>query len=424
MGLRQRGSVAATAEADSTMWGLMYQAMMDTLGVEPSNFQLIFPFTSWNWPSASPGHTSSAEYDFLSTVPQWSGVGEYLSSGEPLSRAYENFLNALVVSADPIQQQKINDQQVVVQDIFNRIDQKIKDAKDAYAKDPTVVDNNPPFTSWLADPFGGGLYGKQLEKMRAEYEKALDFLQELIDQSTDPSFKLSMSRLNNQDYWTLVDTPSAPASFSAPGYSKTMSYMEWVTKVKGSGGGLRAQFSWNNSQSHFDWSKTWAGGDVSYGSIFWSVYASGSWEDQEWMATSSDLDVVISMEAMDQIQVQSLGWFDQTFLNARAQGEYRQGWGYDNFFGEKGTMGTMKTNMYVCYKPSFMITSGTAFSTEHIKKFKAAGGLRIGPFQFGASGGHESVIYNSEVTEKSFSGGSDSEIPFIFGITIQELGKS
>jgi hypothetical protein len=154
------------------MFGFMYQAMMDSLGVDPSNFQLIMPFTSWNWPTASPGHTAAAEYDFLSTIPQWNGQGTYLSSGSRLSSAYELFLNALVVSADPVQKQKIVAQQDVVQDEANTLQQKINDAKAAYAKDPGVADNNPDFTSWLADPFGGYQYGKQVEAARHEYDNA------------------------------------------------------------------------------------------------------------------------------------------------------------------------------------------------------------------------------------------------------------
>ena len=422
---RQRGQLAAQAEADSTMWGFMYKAMMDTLGVEPSNFQLIYPFTSWNWDTASPGHVSAPEYNFLSTVPQWSGVGAYISSGTPLSSAYELFLNALVVSADPVQQRKIEVQQVVVGDIGNQLDQKIRDARDAYANDPTVVNNVPDWTSWLADAFGGRyVYGKAIEGFRVQYDNAFEFLHELIDQSTDPNFKLAMYRLNNQDYWTKVDTSTGPGSISAPGYTKTLSYAAWVTQVTGSGGGLKGSFGWSNSESHFDWKKTWAKGDASFGTGFWGVYVKGSWEQQDWMAKSSDLSVEIEMEATDQIPIQHSGWFDQKFLNARNKGEYRQGYDHDNFFGPKGSMGVMKTQMYVCYKPKFTITSNKSFSEEHKKKFAAAGGLRIGPFKFGASGGSESVIYNKELTDKSFSGGSDSEIPLIFGVSVQELGQS
>ena len=418
---RQRGVLAALGQAESNMWGYVYQSMMDNLGASPDKFQLIYPFTSWNWRTASMGHTYASEYDFLSTVPQWSGVGVYQSSGTRLSDAYGNFLMALVVSADPVQKQKIVAQQNVVQGIANDFTRALEEARRAYEKDKYVVDNEPSFLNWLSDPLGGYAYGKKLYGIQAQLDDASELLAQLIEQSNDPTFKVASERFNNQAYWTRIDTDALDDAVAQPGYSRQTTYMDWVQQIEGGGGGMSGSIGWSNSQEHFDWSKTWAGGETSYGGFF-AVYARAGWEQVDGLATSLDISVEINMRAWEPIPIQDAGWFDGAFLQARADGEYRQGWGRDNFFGPKGSMGAVKTQMYVCYQPSFSITSSSSFTEEHRKKFEAAGGIKIGPFRIGGGGGHESVIYDKQVTDKSFSGESKSSVPFIFGVSIQVLG--
>lgn len=416
---RKVGSLNAAASNDSTMWGFLYKTFAENLGVSPDKFQLVYPYEAWNWPSASSGHMSAAAYDFMSTLPQWSAVGAYESSGVRLSDAYLQFLNALVVDTDPVQRQKIEVEQDAVQDISNDYNQKLQDARDAYKKQ--VPDGSPDFTSWLADQYGGYTYGKQLASLQGKLDEATEFLKALVDQAQDPNYKAAMNQFMDQQYKSKIDTSSAEGSLVAPGYMISTTYDKWVTSIQG-GGGTPATLAWSNSDSHYDFSKTWAGGDAEYGSGFFGIYANGSWEESEWMASDSNISVELNVEAWTTIPIQDSGWFNPAYVNNKASSEYRQGYGWDTFFGEKGSMASFKTGMLVSYKPSFTISTSSSWSEEQTKKFKAAGGLRIGPFKFGASGGHDSVIYNSEVTSNTFSGGSDSNLPQIMGVNIDVLG--
>ena len=411
------------SQQDDRMWGLMYRGLIEGLGLSPKTFQLIYPFTYWNWSTANSGHTSAAQYSFISTVPQWSAVGAYSSSGNRLSDAYENFLNALVVSADPVQQQKITDQQVIVQDIANQRTQAFNDARAAYRTDPDVKDNNPSFNDWLADEFGLGYsYGKTLGAETRELAKATELLDQLIQQSNDPTYQKAMAKFINEKFWTLIDTSSASGSIAAPGYMEMPSYMKWVTAITGGGGGNPGSISFSNSESSYSWKETWAKAatQVSYG--FFSIQVNGEWRQADWMAADSSLSVQLEFRSWDRIPIADLGWFDGQFVTARADGEYRQGWNRNNFFGPSGGMALRKTEMFVNYQPSFSISTSKGFSSEQLKQLKAAGGMRIGPFRIGGEGGRQSVIQNSSVSENSFSGESASNIPFIFGIGIQELG--
>lgn len=83
-------------------------------------------------------------------------MGAYAAGSGRLSDAYELFLMALVVSADPVQKQKIEVQQDVCQDVRNQMQRALQNAREAYASDPSVVDNVPDFGSWLTDPLSLG----------------------------------------------------------------------------------------------------------------------------------------------------------------------------------------------------------------------------------------------------------------------------
>lgn len=414
---RITADAAATSSKDK-MWGLMYGSLIDSLGLDPTTFQLIYPFSTWNWDSSPVGHLVSAEYDFYATVPQWSAVGAYQSSGTRLSDAYEKFLNALVVSADPVQKQKIKDQQNVVQDDQNRYTLALNAARAAFKADK---DAPKDFSNWLTDENGGYSYNKAIVAARLVLDKDMDFLTQLIEQSTDPTFKIAANRLADGKFWSLIDTSSLTSAISAPGYNKSRNYMDWVTAVQ-SGGGMSGSIAWTNSEESYDWEKTWAKGEAAASIDFFSLFIDGSWERQSWMSDASELSVTMNFEAWEALPIQDSGWLDPTFIKARANGEYRQGWNKGNFFGQTGAMAAMKTQMYVAYKPSFEIITGTKFTSEQQEKIKASGGLQIGPFVIGGSGGRESTIRNKKVTDSSFSGETDSELPFIFGVGVQVLG--
>lgn len=407
----------------SDMWGFMYKAFLNSLNASPETFQLVTPFVSWDWPTQSIGHVDSVEYDFISTVPQWSGVGAYASGGARLSDAYELFLMALVVSADPVQKQKIVNQQNVCADIRQKLDRVKRNAREKYSKDPTVVDNTPDFSTWLSDSLSEGYSdGTAIAGYTLQLDDAMDLLEDLIKQSNDPTIKAASDKFNDQKHWTSVDTGALDDAFTAPGYSKTESYTAWLQKIQ-AGGGNPATLAWSNGESHYDWKKSWAGGNASYGTPFWGIEVGGSWERVDELQTSKNISVEIGFEAWDTIQIQDSGWFDQAFVNAKCDGEYRTGYDKSDFFGENGSMGLRKTGMLVAYKPSFTIKSSTAFSKEYREKFEASGGLRIGPFKIGGGGGSSKIIQDKAVSDYEFSGTTDSEVPFIVGVNIQKLGQ-
>ena len=71
----------AALNVNDSAWSVLYGALVQQLGLNPQTFQLIYPMTSWNWPTNNAGYTNAAQYDFCATIPQWSAVGAYVSSG-------------------------------------------------------------------------------------------------------------------------------------------------------------------------------------------------------------------------------------------------------------------------------------------------------------------------------------------------------
>ena len=48
------------ASYDQKPWSLLYKALTDSIGADPKTFQLIYPFTSWNWVTQQVGFSGAA----------------------------------------------------------------------------------------------------------------------------------------------------------------------------------------------------------------------------------------------------------------------------------------------------------------------------------------------------------------------------
>jgi hypothetical protein len=182
-----------------------------------------------------------------------------------------------------------------------------------------------------------------------------------------------------------------------------------------------------NRDSSYDYSKTWASGSLSVGTFFWSVQIDGQWERIQEFESDQQLSVSIEFEAIDLIQVQPADWYNGSFIRSMAEGPFIRGYspyggdGNKAVFGERGFIGLLKTGMYVGYKPTFTIKTSQSTFRSFVEKFKASGGLRIGPFTISAAGGSEKSQWSYSEAGQTFTGTSTSETPVILGITIAQL---
>jgi hypothetical protein len=426
-------ALATTSEAPLTpktatdindkAWNHLYGAIIDGLGVSPQNFQLIYPFTTWDWPITPTGYTSAAQWDFCSSVPQFSATGQYTSAGTAFNDAYGSMLNIVsAATTDPKLAAEIEQARNMLQLATNNYDVIYAQSQAAYVKE-TGGSNMPVFTEWL-----GGLSGRtwkvQLDSAWTNVLAQQGVYNQLLSETTTPGLKDAQARLISTDYYTKFQDPTLAGFPLVPAYSISMDATTWLNKVKAGTGGSSGQIGFENSQAQYDYSKTWAKGSASVGNFFWSVNVGGSWERIDEFESDSSLKVQINFVAWDQITIQANRWYNGAFVTAIKEGPFIRGYsaygddGSKAVWGEKGIMSVQKVGMLVCYKPSFTISVSESSFKSFSEKWSVSAGLRIGPFSFGGGGGSASSGWKADSATKTFSGTSTAETALIMGLNI------
>ncbi len=415
------------ADYDQTPWSLMYKALTDSLGASPSTFQLIYPFTSWNWPTQTVGFMSGVQYDFCSTSPQWSAVGDYSSSGDRINQSYQEFLNVIVASTEnPTLRAKIAVAANALTDATNNYTTAYNQAISAYGDDAEVVDNVPSFTKWLGGPAGKGYQTKISTAEKAMDQSQADY-NNLVDQANTPGLSDAQNQFKNQDFYSKLNDPGLSGFPKVPYWSISQNAATWVDRIKAGEGPAGATMGFTNHDSAYDYSKTWAGGSLTIPQVFWQVRVDGKWTRVTEFESDNDLVVSVEFEAIDQIQIQPSGWYNGGFIKSHKEGPYKMGFsayggdGTQAVFGEAGFLGLLKTGMYVGYKPTFTIQTSQSTFSSFQEKFKVSTGLRIGPFNFTAEGGSSKAGWNASAQGKTFTGTSSSDTPLILGLSIAIL---
>jgi hypothetical protein len=411
---------AESLDPNDTAWSILYGALTQSMGVNPKNFQLIYPMTSWNWPTNNLGYTNAAQYDFCATIPQWSAVGNYVSSGTTYDNAYQQFLNTIVLySTNPSLQQQIN----VAQNNLTQVSQQLQtvSAQALNTYNQTVTNNNPTYTAWLGTPAGSG-YASQVNSLTYQQTQAQNIVTQLASEQTTPNISPALTAAANTAYYTQLSDPSLSGFPKVPAWSLALSAQQWVTQVQG-GGGTGGSISFSNSSASYDYSNTWAQGSAEVGGDFFSVYANGSWQRIEQFYTDTSLTCSISFVAWDNIGITPSRWYSGT--TAFRNGPFNPGYTATQqsgsnawMFGEGGIVPCFKTGMLVCYQPTITITVSKSTYQSFYQQWSAAGGVQIGPFQIGGSSGGTQLDWTESGSGMSLKVTSSSDTPLIFGVTV------
>ncbi|WP_417424730.1 hypothetical protein [Hoeflea sp.] len=416
-------TTAKLADVNDKSWNHLYGAMVDGLNISPNNFQLIYPFTTWDWKVVSLGYTSAAQWDFCSAVPQFSATGQYTSAGTAFNDTYGQMLNVVsAATTDPKLKADIEQARNMLQLAANNHDTIYRQATDAY-KTETGGTNTPPFTEWLGST-GGRSWQAQLDSAWQNVQSQQNVYNQLLSETTTPGLKDAQDRNGNKDYYTKLEDPALSAFPLVPGYSLSMDATTWLNKVQSGTGGSSGSIGFSNSQSQYDYKKTWAGGSASVGTFFWSVNVGGSWERVDEFASDSSLKVDVSFKAWDQISIQAAPWYNGGFVKSVQNGPFIRGFspygdsGSKAVWGPDGIMSVQKVGMLVCYKPSFTITVSQSTFQAFSERWEVSAGLRIGPFSFSGGGGSSSSGWKADSATKTFTGESTAETALIMGASI------
>ena len=270
---------------------------------------------------------------------------------------------------------------------------------------------------------GAGWQSRINSDLRA-MESAESVYNSLVDQTETPNLTEALNAFANTDFRSKLNDPSLSKMPAVPSYSTGLTSSDWRDRME-RGEVPGGSFSVSNSDTSFDFKKSWAGGSASVGSWFWRVKVSGQWQRIEKFAADANLTANVTFKGVETIGVQASDWYSG--VSNLANGPYKRGYSKDGkggtqaVFGEDGFLPMQKTGMLVAAGMAFDISVDKSTFHEFSESFSAATEIGIGPFTFSAEGGHEANNWEASQSGSSFSGDSSSTLPQIFGWTVNIL---
>ena len=418
--------------SEDKLFGQTYQQILSSVLGGKGNFQLIYPYLDWWWPTAPSGQIAPSALNLVNSIPQWSAIGQYSPSGSTLLNSYQQVLQHVDPTIPPDIQQAVNNAHDLLVSAQNQYQNDMTARNHAWI---LATSNLPPgvpapeWTDWVVSSGWAGTLEKDSEEIavrQRNYAQAFGQespeLTQAINAATPPENANTL-----KDGWTTVDQGDGKL-VSAPAFTmSTKSGQDWINLLS-QGGGNKVNIQVSQSKGSYDFSKSWAGGNVSFNRFFWGVYAGGSW--QKWDIDQSDESVTANIELTTTlVTVQPGIWFNGGYMKTlKGQGNFFSPWtatgGSSPIFGKGGLLPLEIVGFVAGYQPSYEITMNSSTYKQNYEKYEASGGIRIGPFRFGGGGGHESNTIKKESSSTTFKGKSTATYPFILGILTSEPGLS
>jgi hypothetical protein len=396
-------------------------------------FQLMYPYKSWNWPSAPPGQISSQAYALLSQIPQWPAVGTYASSGTTVSQAYLGVLLKMQLTVPPEQQQAATDARNQITLAQNLLEQDLNNAAMAYQ---TYVNNLPPsvpavdYATWSSQTGWVGTIAAD----QAAVAKAQATYNSIISQQ-NPQWQSAVNAVQPPDSiftkkagWTTMNQGDGNI-VSVPNYNIEQDPTTWATLVQEKGGNS-VTLALRSTPQAAAVRTNGAKGSLETGAFFFSIYSNGNWQQQPQMNLDTSIQVEVTIKAIEQIACgPDPSWYNGALLKTSNTPNafyppFTPTGGPSPMFGQGGVLPLIITSLVVGYQPSVKITMAGSLYNSLASQFQVAGGFRIGPFTFGGEGGSSSNAWTRSASNNSFTVQSTATYPFILGVVTSMPGLS
>jgi len=413
------------------LFGQTYQQLLSKAAGGNENFQLVYPYIDWWWPTAPTGQIDARALGLVNTIPQWSAIGQFQPGSSALFNSYGQVLQHVNPTIPPDQQQAVTNAHNSLIAAQNQYQNDQTARNQAWAVAGSNLPPGVPPLDWVSWNNDSG-WTKTLQADSNAIAKAQEvYAQAVGQQSPALTAAIKAATLPSATFpvtpgFTSVNQGDG-SLVPAPAFSIGTTGQDWVALLS-QGGGNQVTVDLSQSASSYDYSKSWAGGNASYDRWFWSVNVGGSWS--QWNVDESDQSVQATISfTTTQVLVTAGQWYNGGYLKSLAgQNTFFSPWtstgGSSPIFGQGGLLPLQVVGLIAAYQPSFSITMSQSSFSQAVQQFNASAGVRIGPFKFGGSGGHETNTVTKSASGTSFTGKSTATYPFIIGVLVAQPGLS
>ena len=129
--------------------------------------------------------------------------------------------------------------------------------------------------------------------------------------------------------------------------------------------------------------------------------------------------MIVKFDKIDQFTEKPGDWYDGGYLaNLKKQDSWAPGYSAEKVFGNHGLLPLITSNFIAYIGMTILIQLSQSSFEKHVEQFKAAGGIRIGSFQFGGVGGCSSGKWNKTVANSTFTVNLTDAYPYIVGYKV------
>ena len=422
------------SDQTTNLYGQTYEQILDkALAGSEKKLQLVNPQEDWTWPPASFGYIDPQAYRFVGQMPKWTAVGTYRAGGSDMHQAYLQVLSLWNAMGKGIQDDKIREANADVTRKRNKLeeDQQIANVSYiTYQKQQQAEGQTPEdYDTWIAKNWKA-----TFDKDKAEYQEALDVLAKLVGEK-------------NEGLQQAIEaaTPPPDPTVPKPGFVKAevgggvvevrANYIfpdpkVWADRVAAEGGeSLAIHLSASASSSSL--ADSWAGGGTGLYKGFFALFVNEGWQSIDLATEDKSVEVTITLKAYKVFEVgPDKAWYNSDILSQLAKEDdwnppfsTNGGDGKTPVFGEGGVLSLVLTGLVAGYQPSIDITMSDATYSKYKESFDTSGGIRVGPFQIGGSGGSSEKNFRKNSEDKKFHYESTATYPFMMGITVVNPGE-
>ena len=433
MSCRKFASNSTISSPTMNLYGQTYdQIVRQAFSGSRKNFQLVYPFQDWTWPTPPRGFIDPRAYGFVGQIPKWSAIGRYDPGTTDMHNTYIQVLSLPNVLGNGVNKEQMMNAQEQVTQARDKLSQEIQIANAAYSSYRKTAPAAMPvqdYESWMVDNRWGSFanareaYCNALEVLSVIIKQKNPGLKNAIDAATPP-YKADQHKAG----FANVQVGSMIGHY--PNYIFT-DPTEWTNRVSAGDGGMSLSIKVSASQSSSALSDAWAGESTSTDINFFEIYDSQGWEKLDLETEDKILNATIDVKAFCHIDVSpDPTWFNSGLLailamknDWNAPYSTKGGDGKKAVFGKHGLFPLTVTGLVVGYQPDIVITMSDPTYTKYKHRFDACNGIRIGPFQVGSGGGHMEDKWSKKSDNMIFKIQSHATYPIIMGITVASPGQ-